>query len=96
MDAIYSMTALQRTPSKVKKAARSNLVRITEQGQGAYVFCSDEVFEQRIEREREDAAYEARVTDSVRRGISDIEEGRLTNSVDDAFERAAMMRDRYA
>lgn len=96
MDAIFSMTSLQRTPSKVKEAAKDGLVRITEQGQGAYVFCSDEVFEKRIAREREDAAYEARVMDSVRRGIADIEEGRYTDSVDDAFARAARMRDRYA
>lgn len=96
MDAIYSMTVLQRTPSKVKEAAKNNLVCIIEQGRGAYVFCSDEVFEERIEREREDAAYEARVLDSVRRGLSDIEEGRFTDSVDDAFARAEMMRSRYA
>lgn len=96
MDAIFSITALQRTPGKVKDAAKDNLVRITEQGQGAYVFCSDEVFEETIEREREDAAYEARLMDSVRRGVGDIAEGRFTDSVDDAFGRAAELRKRYA
>lgn len=96
MDAIYSMTTLQRNPTKVKAAARDELVRITEQGRGAFVFCSDEVFERRIEQEREDAAYEARVMDSVRRGMADIEEGRFTTSVDDAFARAAQLRNLHA
>lgn len=96
MDAIFSMTTLQRTPSKVKEAAKDRLVRITEQGQAAYVFCTDEVFEERIELERQDAAYEARVLDSVRRGLADIDAGNYTDSVDEAFERAAKMRERYA
>ena len=42
MEPIYSMTTLQRNPSQVKAAARDSVVRITEQGAGAYVFCSAE------------------------------------------------------
>ena len=87
MEPIYSMTTLQRNPSEVKRAAKDSLVRITEQGAAAYVFCTEEKFEERIAQERADAAYEARVMDAVGRGIADIEAGRYVTSVDEAFEK---------
>lgn len=96
MEPIYSMTALQRNPSEVKKDAKEGIVRITEQGSGAFVFCSEEAFEARLAKERADAAYEARLLDSVGRGIADIEAGRYVTSTNEAFERAATLRQRYA
>ena len=92
MEPIYSMTTLQRSPTKVKQAAQSEIVRITEQGQGAYVFASEEAFERRIAEERADAAYEARLTEAVGRGVEDIAQGRYTTSIDDAFARADALR----
>ena len=92
MEPVYSMTTLQRNPSQAKSAARDNVVRITERGMGAYVFCSEEVFEERIAREREDAAYEARLLESVGRGVADIQTGCYVTSLDEAFERAAELR----
>ena len=96
MEPIYSMTTLQRNPSAVKEDAKSGVVRITEQGGGAYVFCSEAAFEARIAREREDAAYEARLLEAVGRGIADIDAGRYTASVREAFDRAEKLRARYA
>ena len=96
MEAIYSMTALQRNTSEVKEAARADVVRITEQGGTGFVFASEEAFERRIAAEREDAAYEARLLEAVGRGVADIGAGRFTESIDDAFERADAMRSRYA
>lgn len=96
MEPIYSMTALQRNAGEVKAAARDNVVRITEQGMGAYVFCSEDAFERRIAREREDAAYEARLAEAVGRGIADIEAGRYATSVDEAFARADALRRKSA
>lgn len=96
MEPIYSMTTLQRNPSKVKRAAEDNVVRITEQGAAAYVFCTEEKFEERIAKERADAAYEARIMDAVGRGIADIDAGRYVTSVDEAFNKAATLRQRYA
>lgn len=90
------MTALQRSPNEVKKAARDSVVRITEQGAGAYVFCSEDAFEKRIARKREDAAYEARLLEAVGRGVAYIEAGRYTMSIDEAFTRADELRKRYA
>lgn len=89
MEPIYSMTTLQFSPSQVKSTARDNVARIAEQGMGAYDFCSEEVFEKRIAKEREDAAYEARLLESVGRGVADIQAGRYVTSLDETFERAA-------
>lgn len=96
MEPIFSMTTLQRSPSKVKEAARDSVVRITEQGAAAYVFCSEDAFERRIAQERANAAYEARLADAVGRGIADIEAGRYVTSVDEAFARAEQVRARRA
>lgn len=92
MEPIYSMTALQRNPSQGKSVARDNVVRITERGMGAYVFCSEEVFEERTAKEREDAAYGARLLESVGRGVVDIQAGRYVTFLDEAFECAAELR----
>ena len=96
MEPICPITTLQRYPSQAKPAARDNVVRITEQGTGAYVFCSEEVFEERIAKEREDAAYEACLLESMGRGVADIQAGRYVTSLDEAFERVAELRRKRA
>ena len=96
MEPIYSMTTLQRNPSQVKAAAKDSVVRITEKGAGAYVFCSEEAFEKRLAAEREDAAFEARLVEAVGRGIADINAGRFVTSVDEAFARADGLRRKRA
>lgn len=96
MEPICPTTTLQCNPSQVKSAAHDDVARITEQGMGAYVFCSEEVFEERIAKEREDAAYEARLIESVGRGVADIQAGRYVTSLDEAFERAAELRRKRA
>lgn len=90
------MTTLQRNPSQVKDAAKNSVVRITEQGVGAYVFCSEEAFDKRIAQEREDAAFEARLAEAVGRGVADIEAGRYVTSVDETLSRAALLRRKRA
>ena len=96
MEAIFSMTDLQRNPSSVKKEADRGLVRITERGEGAYIFASERALEERIARERAEAAYEARLDEAVGRGIADIEAGRYTDDIDDAFALASKMREAHA
>ena len=90
------MTTLQKNPSEVKKQAQHDLVRITEQDGTGYIFCSEEAFERRIEKEREEAAYEARLVDAVGRGIADIEAGRYVTSIEEAFKEADKRRKHYA
>ena len=92
MEPIFSMTTLQRSPSSVKEAAQSSVVRITEQGKGAYIFASEEAFERRIAEERAESAYEARLVESVGRGVDDIAAGRYFSSIDQAFAEAQRRR----
>lgn len=96
MEPIFSMTTLQRNPSAVKESAKAGVVRITEQSGQSYVFCSEAAFEERIRQEREDAAYEARLLESVSRGIADIRDGRYATSIDEAFAEAEKLRSAYA
>lgn len=94
MEPIFSMTTLQRNPNQVKAAAKDSVVRITEQGTGAYVFCSEEAFERRIQMERSEAMFEARLSESIGRGLADIESGFYTTSIEGAFMRAEELRNR--
>lgn len=95
MDAIYSATALRDRPREVKAAARERLVRITENGNGAYVFCSEEVFEDQLRRAAENAAYEARMSMAIERGRADVAAGRYVEGTENALaeiERRAANR----
>ena len=95
MEPIFSMTTLQRNPSLVKAEAKKQIVRITEQKGEPFVFCSEKAFEQLILKEREDAAYEARLLEAVGRGISDIHEGRYVTDINEAFDRADVLRKQH-
>ena len=89
MDAIYSATMLRDRPREVKEAARHNLVRITENGNGAFVFCSEEIYREKIAEAAEQAAYETRVSMAIERGREDIAAGRVFNgSLDDLLDEA--------
>lgn len=92
MEAIYPITALQKDPKRVREEAKKGVVRISENGNAAYIFCSEEIFEKRLEQEREKAAYEARVVESIGRGIADIETGHYVDTLRRAFERASKLR----
>ena len=77
MEAIYPITSLVRDPAPVKAAAQMDVVRITERGSGAYVFCSEEVFERRLKAAREQALLEHEIAQAVAEGLADCEAGRV-------------------
>lgn len=79
---IFPISALQKKQGEVKKAAQSDIVRITENGVGAYIFCSEELFNRAILEAREAAAYEARMAAAIERGRADIEAGRSYVGID--------------
>lgn len=90
MDAIFSATMLRDKPREVKEAARHNIVRITENGNGAYVFCSEEIYRERLEEAAERAAYETRLAMAIERGRSDVAAGRVfEGSIDELFAEAS-------
>ena len=92
MDAIYSATALRDHPREVKQAARERLVRITENGNGAYVFCSEEVFQREVDDAVERALYAQRVSDAIDRGRADIAAGRFVEGIEAAKAAVASKR----
>lgn len=93
---IFPITALSKEPKKVKEAARDKVVRITENGCGAYVFASEAALKALIAREREDAKYEAYLMRSIDRGLADVEAGRYVTSQEEMFAEAAKRRKAYA
>jgi PHD/YefM family antitoxin component YafN of YafNO toxin-antitoxin module len=92
MEAIYPITSLQKNVQEVRESAKSNIVHITENGKAAYIFCSEEVLDELISKERDDAAYESYLLAAVREGAEDIEAGRFVTSRGEMFSEAAKRR----
>ena len=92
MDCIYPITALTKQQQEVKDAARDGIVRITEHGMAAWVFASEEAFDQRVSEEVERALYDARVQTAVARGERDYERGRFVVGTDAAKTRLTDLR----
>lgn len=88
MDAVYSATALRDRQREVKAAARERLVRITENGNGAYVFCSENVFQREVDDAVERALYARRVEDAIAAGRAAIASGDYVEGI--AAARAAV------
>lgn len=92
MEAVYPITALTKQQSKVKEAAREDIVRITENGSAAWVFASEEAFERRVKAAVEEALYETSVTTAIARGMRDYDEGRITIGIEAARAKLAELR----
>lgn len=93
---IYSLTSLSKDTRAVREEAQHSLVRITENGRGAYIFTSEKTLQELIAREREDAAYEAYLSAAIEQGIKDIDAGRFATSREEMFNMAAKRRERCA
>ena len=92
MEPICSMTTLWRNPPEVKDAAKTTSFALPN---GALMpMCSSggEAFEKRVAQERESSAFVARLVVAVGRGVADIKAGRYVTTVDEAFSRAALLR----
>ncbi len=85
MEAIYSSTALQTQQREIKDIARKQLVHITENGNGAFVFCSEELFQKALDDARAEAAEDAMLCGIVARGRADFAAGRVYEGKDEAF-----------
>jgi hypothetical protein len=89
---IYPITALQKNSKEIRERAEKDIVHITENGSSAYVFCSENVLAERIKREREDAAFEARMGEAIGRGLVDIDTGSFYGTIESAFTRVEELR----
>lgn len=80
MSAIYPSTALKNQQKEIKARADKEIVHITENGWGKYVFMSEEVFQQAIDQAVGDALYEHRVLAALSESREDFEQGRFYSS----------------
>ena len=96
MPPIYPSTALKNQQKEIKSIADHEVVYITENGRGKYVFASQEVFEREIERAVEEALYEQRVADALRESRDDYASGRSYSSREELLEAVAQKRAQYA
>ncbi len=80
MTPIFPSTALKNQQREIKKLADTQLVYITENGRGKYVFTSQEVLDQIIANAVEDALYEQRLSDALAESRDDFENGRYYTS----------------
>ena len=86
MEAIFPITALQKRKKEVKAAADKGIVRITEQGVGAYVFSSEKAYEDSVRKAVADALYEARLHDAIAEARADVKAGRIYTDIDAFFD----------
>ncbi|MEG2850301.1 MAG: hypothetical protein RR866_01230 [Raoultibacter sp.] len=92
MTAIYSSAALKNRQREVKDAALVDVVHITENGNGAFIFCSEEIFERKMLKAQEEALYEARLSEALDRADDDIVAGRFFTNTEEARQAAEMRR----
>lgn len=95
MTVIYSSVALKTKQREVKDAALKDVVHITENGNGAFVFCSEDVFEEKLRAAAEQAAYEERMRAVVERGRAEYAAGKVvegTAAAMAAIEQRQMSR----
>ncbi len=81
---IYSFAALKSKQREIKDRAAEEVVHITENGNAAYVFCSEEILAQEKARAVEEALYERRVLEALERSQADLEAGRVYHGIDAA------------
>lgn len=80
MTPIFPSTALKNQQREIKKLADTQLVYITENGRGKYVFTSQEVLDQIIADAVEDALYEQRLSDALAESRDDFKNGQYYTS----------------
>lgn len=82
MATIFSSAALKSHQREVKDAAQKDVVHITENGNGAYVFMSEGLFQQKLSEAAEEAAYTERMRTAIRTGRADIAAGHYVEGID--------------
>ena len=76
MTPIFSSTALKNRQREIKAIANEQMVHITENGNGKYIFAAEEVVERAIADAVEEALYEARMAEALRQSRADFAAGR--------------------
>lgn len=84
---IFSFSALKSNQREIKNRSKEEVVHITENGNAAYVFCSEAVFEREKERAVADALCELQIAQVIEDGRADFAAGRVVKGLDEARAR---------
>ena len=93
MPAIYPSTALKNEQRAIKAIADSEVVYITENGRGKYLFMSQEVHDREIADAVEQALYEYRMAEALHASRKDFASGRYYSSREELREAIAQKQD---
>ena len=96
MLAIYPSTALKNEQRAIKAIADKEIVYITENGRGKYLFMSQEVYDREIAEAVEEALYGARMAEALRASRADYEAGRYYGSREELKAAVERMRAEHA
>lgn len=96
MPAIYPSVALKSEQRKIKAIADNEIVYITENGRGKYVFMSEKVLQKEIDDAVESALYEQRLAQALSESRSDFAAGRLYTTREDLINAVAAKRAQHA
>ena len=93
---IYPSTALKNKQREIKAIADNEMVHITENGYGKYIFAAEEVVQRAIDDAVEKALYEARMAQALRDSRADFAVGRVYGSREDLMAAVAEKRAAHA
>lgn len=82
MTAIFSSAALKTRQREIKDIARKDVVHITENGNAAFVFMSEELFEERVSRAAEEAALAERMRACIKASDDCFDNGQYIEGTD--------------
>lgn len=87
---IVSSKTFRANQGEMKELARREVVHITENGAGAYIFCSEDVFRREAERLADEIRYEREFEEVVARGMADVVASRtFSGTVDEIMAEAS-------
>ena len=95
MPPIYPSTALKNQQREIKQLADTQIVYITENGRGKYVFMSENVLQKQIDSAVENALYEARMAEALRESREDFAQGRFYSSRADLLAAVEQKREQH-
>ena len=87
---IVSSKTFRANQCEMKEIADREVIHITENGAGAYIFCSEDVFRREAERLADEIRYEREFEEVVARGMADVVAGRTySGSIDEIMAEAS-------
>lgn len=85
MTAIFSSAALKTHQRQIKDIARKDVVHITENGNAAFVFMSEELFEEQLRKVAEEAALTERMRACIKASDDSFGQGEYVEGTDTFF-----------